>query len=205
MATADSQPSASPTPSLPAPTVASGSTNEFASLVQWRNVAALGVVAIGVFLIVFFVLKPSANTTAGGPQIGSRAPDFSAKDTASQVVSLSALRGHAVLINFWFTGCPPCRTEMPDLQRAYDDLRNQGVVILGVDAIGEDAPTITAFTNPLGITYPLLLDADQHVTTELYDVNSTPSSFFIDRQGVIRGKHVGPLTVSDIRDGLSKL
>jgi cytochrome c biogenesis protein CcmG/thiol:disulfide interchange protein DsbE len=142
---------------------------------------------------------------AGVLPLGSRAPDFSATTTTGAHISLSSLRGHAVLLNFWFTNCPPCRTEMPALQRAYDDLGRHGVVILGVDAIGEDAASITAFANPLGITYPLLLDPDQHVTRELYRVDSTPQSFFIDPRGVIRAEHTGPLTAAELQDGLSKL
>ena len=93
---------------------------------------------------------------------------------------------------------------MPALQRAYEQLHRQGITILGIDAIGEDAPTITAYSNPLGVTYPLLLDPTSQVT-RLYRVQTTPTSFFIDRQGIVRAVHVGPLTTDDIRNGLTSL
>lgn len=174
----------------------------------WRNVLALSIVALGLALVAFFVLKPAGqggeSAAAIAPQAHHRAPDFLLTSTRGERVSLLGLRGHPVLINFWFTNCPPCRTEVPELQRASLELRSSGAVVLGVDAIGEDAATIEAFARPLGITYPLLLDATQGVTKR-YLIQVTPTSFFLDRQGVIRSVHLGPLKASDIRAGLAGL
>jgi peroxiredoxin len=173
-----------------------------------RNAAAIAVVVLGLVLVAVFALKP-ADQNGGSPAVVApvahhRAPDFNLVSTTGQKVRLTGLKGHPVLINFWFTNCPPCRTEMPELQRAYQELRPSGVVILGVDAIGEDAATIEAFARPLGITYPLLDNADQSVT-RLYRIHATPTSFFVDRHGIIRSVHVGPLTAQDIRAGLGGL
>ncbi len=171
----------------------------------WRNVLALGIVVLGAALIAFFVLKPAGDSAAAiAPQAHHHAPDFLLISTRGERIRLSGLRGHPVLINFWFTNCPPCRTEMPELQRASLELRSSGAVVLGVDAVGEDAATIEAFAGPLGITYPLLLDATQSVTKR-YLIQETPTSFFVDRQGLIHSVHLGPLKAADIRAGLAGL
>ncbi len=174
----------------------------------WRNTLALGLAVLGLALVAFFVLRPAdqgvGSAAAVAPQAHHLAPDFTLTSTSGEPVRLASLRGHPVLINFWFTNCPPCRTEMPELQRASQELRSGGAVILGVDAIGEDAATIEAFARPLGITYPLLVDVTQSVT-KLYLIRETPTSFFVDRQGLIRGVHLGPLKAADIRAGLAGL
>ena len=121
------------------------------------------------------------------PPKGSVAPDFSLKSLSDgKEVRLSSLRGKAVLVNFWATWCEPCKIEMPALQHAYDTHKGQGFVVLGVD-ITDDTATTAAFVREVGVTYPIVRDQSLR-TVVAYNVTDTPSTYFIDRDGVIRAK-----------------
>ncbi len=207
IATADATPSPATEPGTTddAPPVDNSGTPQQA---RWRNYAAIGIVISGILVIAAFVLKPAGgagvDSGVAAPLSGHSAPSFVLRTTSGEQVNLAALRGHVVVINFWFTNCPPCRTEMPTLQRMYDQMARRGVTILGVDAVGEDSQTIRAFTDALGVTYPLLVDPTSKVT-RLYNVGYTPTSFFVDRTGIIRTIHVGQLSAGDISAGLKGL
>ena len=105
-------------------------------------------------------------------------------------MSLSDLKGKGVILNFWATWCGPCRQEMPLLQKAFEDHGDEGLVVVGVD-VGEQAEPVQAFFKELGLTFPALLDADQEIS-RLYRVYGLPTTFFLDRQGVINYVLVGP-------------
>lgn len=121
---------------------------------------------------------------------GDPAPSFRLHDLQGREVTLEALRGRVVLLNFWATWCGPCLYEIPDLiavDRAFDD--GQAVVVgISVDAAGPEA--VKAFAEKMGMTYPVLL-ADRQVI-DAYRINPIPASFLIDRQGILRGKMLGP-------------
>jgi peroxiredoxin len=112
-------------------------------------------------------------------------------DLDGQQVTLSDLRGNRVLLNFWATWCAYCRGERGVLQQAHDEQGSQGLVILAV-AIGEDPDRLRSFVHERGLSYRILLDEDGSVS-RTYRVRGIPSSFFIDRDGVIRVHHVGAL------------
>ncbi|MGH9475336.1 MAG: TlpA disulfide reductase family protein [Terriglobales bacterium] len=94
--------------------------------------------------------------------------------------TLAALRGKVVLVNFWATWCPPCRAEMPDLERLHTEFAPRGLVILGIS--DEKPVTVSTFVNGEHVTYPILLDPDDAVE-KLYRVESIPMSFLYNRQG----------------------
>ncbi len=125
-----------------------------------------------------------------GARVGDQAPDFTLSDTGGNLVSLSDLKGKGVILNFWATWCGPCRQEMPLLQKAFEDHGDEGLVVVGVD-VGEQAEPVQAFFKELGLTFPALLDADQEIS-RLYRVYGLPTTFFLDRQGVINYVLVGP-------------
>ncbi len=106
--------------------------------------------------------------------------------------SLREYRGHGVLLNFWATWCGPCRIEMPLLDQTYRRLKNDGLVIIGVNML-EDRGTVQSYVNELQISFPILLAEDVSVP-ETYGVLGLPTTILIDSTGVVRDKAVGLLT-----------
>jgi len=119
------------------------------------------------------------------------APDFALKDADRKLHRLSEQRGKVVLVNFWATWCPPCRREMPSMQRAREKLQGGNFVMYAVN-VGEDEDTIFGFTFSTGVelTFPILLDRDAHVI-KAWPVVALPTSFVIDPQGRIVYRAVG--------------
>jgi peroxiredoxin len=133
----------------------------------------------------------AADALPPAPAVGHPAPDFTLTTAAGETFKLSELRGTPVVLNFWATWCPPCRSEMPELQAASQRLAGQ-VAIVGVDQ-AETPAQVQAFASQFGITYPIPLDQNADAS-RLYRVRSLPTTFFIDRSGVIRQMQIGPVT-----------
>jgi peroxiredoxin len=136
-----------------------------------------------------------AQDTVGGaaeekPQVGFLAPDFAlfALSSASPV-KLSDFRGKTVLLDFWASWCPPCRREMPALQKLYGAFKDRGLEIVAV-SIDTTRSDVAEFATTQGLTFPILLDLD-HVAARMYRVAGIPTHYLIDRGGVIRVRAVG--------------
>ena len=125
------------------------------------------------------------------PVVGNPAPDFALEDLSGRTVRLSALRGRPVLINFWATWCPPCLKEMPEIERFYARYRDR-LEVLGVD-LAEPRERVEAFVRQGGYSWTFLLDTTGRVT-ERYLVMGLPTSFFVDARGIVRARHIGPMT-----------
>lgn len=117
------------------------------------------------------------------------APDFELPDMDGALHKLSDFRGKVVVLNFWATWCPPCRYEMPAMQRAWEQVRDEDIVFLAVD-VGEDADTVFMFLADYPVDFPLLLDQDAAVI-EAYPVTGLPTTYIIDPQGRITHRAVG--------------
>lgn len=135
---------------------------------------------------------PSAAGPVAMPVVGAPAPDFTLETAGGERYSLGAARGQVVVLNFWATWCEPCRSEMSMLQARYEQDRERGLLILGVD-FDEPAEEVLAFAKELGITFPLLLDPGAE-TQRLYRIRGYPSTFVIDREGLLVAEHIGLLT-----------
>jgi thiol-disulfide isomerase/thioredoxin len=116
-----------------------------------------------------------------------------------ETVALSALRGRPVVLNFWATWCPPCRAELPELQAASQRYAGQ-LEIIGVNQ-AEPAAGVGGFAQDMGLTFPIPLDARGEVSRQ-YAVRSLPTTFFIDRAGIIRRIQSGPLTEATLAQAL---
>ena len=119
------------------------------------------------------------------------APDFAVPDLAGQAVRLSGLRGKVVLLNLWTTWCPPCRDEMPSMERLYQKLRDRGFVLLAVSQDEGGKAAVEPFVRDLGLTFPVLVDPE-HQVGDRYQVWGYPESFIIDREGRVVERVIGP-------------
>ena len=137
-----------------------------------------------------------------GPAVGlaegNLAPDFSISTVGGQELTLSDLRGKVVLLNFWGTWCGPCRREMPEFQKAYEEWHEEGFVILAI-AYNDTEAAIREFRDEFGLTFPLALD-DNGEINDSYVVQTRPSTYIIGRDGVIWAKHFGIMTEPQLRE-----
>lgn len=137
---------------------------------------------------------------------GFTAPDFTLDLLDGGTVSLSELRGKVVLVNFWTSWCPPCRLEMPAIEKTYRSYKEIGFVVIGLNLTAQDSQQAAAdFAREIGITFPIAIDRDNAVGN-LYRVTALPTSFFIDRNGVIRSVVVGgPMSEALIQSKVEEL
>lgn len=130
--------------------------------------------------------------------------DFTLTDLNGNIISLSSLRGKNVFLNFWATWCPPCRGEMPDMEKIYQKYKNnEDFVILAVN-LGEDDSKVKSFIEKSKFHFTVLLDSDQSVA-EQYQITSIPTSYFIDKDGKITARHVGSMTEAQMESYVGKL
>jgi cytochrome c biogenesis protein CcmG/thiol:disulfide interchange protein DsbE len=138
--------------------------------------------------------SPANATTSGkipAPQAGFLAPNFTAQTLDGQTVTLADLRGKVILVNFWASWCPPCRAEMPAIEATYQTYQAQKFVVLAVNSTAQDSlAEARYFINKNRLSFPILLDESGEIT-RLYRVQSLPTSFFIDGEGMIREVVVG--------------
>lgn len=137
-----------------------------------------------------------------GPQVGKLAPVFMFTDSGGKNVSLSDLRGRSVMLNFWATWCGPCKYEMPLIHELARDKEKaaKGLVLLTVNG-GESADKVTKFMKEHGFSFPVLLDTQRGVS-RAYNVRAIPTTFFIDRDGIIRDIKVGAFTTETELDSI---
>ncbi len=149
-------------------------------------------------LILTLALVPAAGSAAAG--LGHSlsavegplpAPEFTLPDMDDEPHSLADYRGQVVLLNFWATWCPPCREEMPSMERLYQTLKDEGFAVVAVNQF-ETPDHVFAYTGQLEVdpTFTLLFDSDSSVANS-YGVVGLPSTYLIDKQGLIRYKAIG--------------
>jgi len=161
-------------------------------------------------LIWIFASADKTNSATAGhipaPQKGFLAPAFKLETPDGQTVALTDYRGTAVLVNLWATWCPPCRAEMPTLEKVYEEYKTKGLVVLGIDATNQDnLDAIAPFEKQYGITFPILLDTNGEASV-LYELRSLPTSFFVGRDGVIREVVVGgPMSEALLRTNIEEI
>ncbi len=175
---------------------------------RW-TILTIIVLALGVGWTLLSRVPPAA--TSGGapppsPREGFSAPDFTLDVLGGGQVTLSDLRGKVVVVNLWASWCPPCRAEMPAIENVYRVYKDQGLVVLGVNTTFQDSEAdAAAFVQNFGLTFPVPLDRTGAVSAR-YLLRGLPTTFFVDRRGVIRTVVVGgPMNEATIQSKVEDL
>ena len=165
---------------------------------------------IGVFIIGFVGLmswglanKSSVTSLSGIMRVGQPAPDFMLNLFDETTVTLAELEGQPVVINFWASWCPPCREESVVLEQAWRAYRERGVWIVGVDIQDTDQEAI-AFLSEFEVTYPNGPDSDGEITVA-YGVNGLPTTFFVNRNGIVERRWVGAISEDKVVEWIDNL
>ena len=145
-------------------------------------------------------LRMPGNNQVEFPERGSVAPDFELNTLNGETMSLSAYRGHPVLLNFWATWCGPCVLEMPLIENRYQE-HSPELVVLGVNA-SESTPVVDAFVEELNLSFEILLDTRGRVH-EQFRVYAFPTTFVIDKDGKVVAQHVGILSEGKLDEYLT--
>jgi peroxiredoxin len=132
-----------------------------------------------------------------------KAADFKLKDLSGKEVSLSDFKGKRVFLNFFATWCPNCKAEMPEMEKLYEETKDSDLVILAVD-LEESTETVRSFINNNKYNFKVLLDSN-NTAAEKYQISSIPTSYFIDKDGNIVDKHIGSMTIQDMKIYIDKL
>ncbi|MBC7326715.1 redoxin domain-containing protein [bacterium] len=133
----------------------------------------------------FFKFTPPADAKEFSPQAGGNfegkpAPDFTLMSLDGKTYTLSNLKGKVVLLDFWATWCPPCREELPIIEKLHQEYKDKGLLVLGIN--DEDKATVENFLKENNLTFPILVDAQSKVAL-LYNVESIPRVLLIDKDG----------------------
>ncbi len=168
--------------------------------IVWLVVALAGAVAVIAIVAPFFV---PASTRPAGPAglAGEPAPVFPLHDASGAPVSIARYGGKVVVLNLWGTWCPPCRAEMPELQKLADAYGARGVVVLGVNQ-GESAQRARAFARSLQIRFPIWLD-DRQQYGRAFTALGLPTTVVVGRNGVIVRGFDGALTFEQMQAAIA--
>ena len=135
-----------------------------------------------------YLNMPSTTTVVAG----DIAPDFTLEDTKGNKVTLSALRGKVVMVNFWATWCPPCIEEMPSMDRLNKFMAEEDFVMLAINTEKNGRTVVPDFLKKTPYDFPILYD-DQIVVQQKYGVYKFPESFIVGKDGTVVEKIIGPL------------
>lgn len=157
------------------------------------------------FLVLFHIsgILPldAAKADLPGLAAGTEAPDFQLKDLQGNIVKLSDFRGKKVMLNFWAPWCPPCKQEMPEMQKFHEAAGNEiSILAVNIDPQYNSAK----FIEKMGINFPILLDVKDEVNTQ-YKVMTVPATYFIDDKGIIRDKYLSAMEAETMWEMTEKM
>lgn len=137
-----------------------------------------------------------------GIQKGKMAPDFDLATINGEPTKLSDYRGKIIILNFWASWCPPCKAEMPNIEKFYKENKGQNVIVLAVNltSVERNKNDVQQFIKDNGLTFPVLLDEHGKVGN-LYQTFTIPASYIINTKGIVQKKFVGPMS-EDISEKL---
>lgn len=139
----------------------------------------------------------------GAATIGQAAPDFALADLDGSPVRLADYRGRPVIVNFWASWCAPCVEEIPELQAAVAAHRTDGLAVIGV-VYSDRSEAAREFMERMGGGWPSVMDPGAELARK-YGIHGPPESFFVDREGIIRGRQIGQLSAADLERQLATI
>jgi thiol-disulfide isomerase/thioredoxin len=176
----------------------------------------IGIAAFALLLILAVVgynllskkVKPEQTSAVSSSQTSkTSAPDFTVQDTNGNNVSLSDFKGKPVVLNFWASWCPPCKAEMPDYEKMYQQYSSKGVVFMMVnmtDGSRETTATAKQFLKDSNYTFPAYLDVKSNAANT-YGISSIPDSIFIDKDGNVVNSYEGMIDAATMKKNIEAI
>ncbi len=160
---------------------------------RYKSLTLFVLIAGMVGIFVLFQLKDSFFSLSNNVpvKLGAPAPNFTFPTLDGKMVSLSDYNGKVVFLNIWATWCPPCREEMPSMEKFYKELKGQEFEILAVSIDASGATAVGPFMKEHGLSFPALLDTGGTIRG-LYGMTGVPETYVIDKEGVIKQRIIGP-------------
>jgi len=169
-----------------------------------RRSVSLGAVTAFILLLAFLgILAISLGKSRRGPVNSGQAPGFTLTGFNGQTVTLSDLHGKVVIINFWASWCLTCREEAAYLEQTWRKYKDQGVVFIGVDYVDTDQAAL-AYLKEYNITYLNGTDIGILIS-EAYNIKGVPETFYVAKNGELRGVHIGPLQPPELDNKIDEL
>ncbi|UOF92048.1 redoxin domain-containing protein [Fodinisporobacter ferrooxydans] len=168
---------------------------------RWTVILLIFVLAVAIMASIYKQFKQT--TPLDGLNPGQAAPNFVLQNLQGNDVSLQEFKGKVVLINIWASWCKPCRDEIPGIVQTYQAYKNQGFVVLGVN-YKENPVTVKGFMEQFHMNYPVVFDTDGKMS-EMYKVGPLPTSFLVNRKGIIEKVIVGQMSESYLKQAIGNM
>lgn len=161
------------------------------------------IVTFAIILALLGLLAWGLRKVQAGPLSSGMAPDFTLTAFDSRTLTLSELRGQVVIINFWASWCPPCREEAAYLEQTWRKYKDKGVIFIGVDWVDTEKEAL-AYMKEFDLTYFNGPDIGTRIA-QAYNIQGVPETFYVAKNGELRGVHIGPLKSPELDDKIDEL
>ena len=177
--------------------------NEVLPELTARNKRTGLIVTFAIILALLGLLAWGLRKVQAGPISSGMAPDFTLTSFDGRTLTLSELRGQVVIINFWASWCPPCREEAAYLEQTWRKYKDQGVIFIGVDWVDTEKEAL-AYMDEFDLTYFNGPDIGTRIA-QAYNIQGVPETFYVAKNGELRGVHIGPLKSPALDDKIDEL
>lgn len=161
------------------------------------------IISFGLILALLGLLAWGLRKVQAGPLNSGLAPDFTITGFDGRTVTLSELRGQVVIVNFWASWCPPCREEAAYLEQTWRKYEGRGVVFIGVDWVDTEKEAL-AYIDEFDISYINGPDVGTRAA-QAYNIQGVPETFFVAKNGKLRGVHIGPMKSPQLDEKIEEL
>jgi cytochrome c biogenesis protein CcmG/thiol:disulfide interchange protein DsbE len=161
------------------------------------------IVAFAIILALLGLLAWGLRKVQAGPIRSGMAPNFTLTSFDGRTLTLSDLRGQVVIINFWASWCPPCREEAAYLEQTWRKYKDRGVIFIGVDWVDTEKEAL-AYMKEFDLTYFNGPDIGTRIA-QAYNIQGVPETFYVAKNGELRGVHIGPLKSPELDDKIDEL